>query len=89
MLAALPVEQSLEHLLQAPKIVKAVAPMSWTYLQAPPDGTMFLAWQPVAQRGASFSSDGYVWADPEAAFTFEVQGYVREFASCSHDAGNV
>lgn len=67
----------LEYLTQAPKIVREVAPVSWTYLQAPPaDGTVFLAWQPESQRGTRFASDGYVWADPEANYTFERHGYV-------------
>lgn len=38
-----------------------------------------LTWQPLNQLGTNFSSDGYVWADVEQAFTFEARGYVCPF----------
>ena len=50
--------------------------MTWTYLQGPSDGTVFLEWQPASQRQSRFASDGYVWADAESAFTMDVRGYV-------------
>jgi hypothetical protein len=50
--------------------------MHWTFLEAPPDGTVMLTWQPLAHLGNNFASDGYVWADAEQAFTFEARGYV-------------
>lgn len=50
--------------------------MSWAYLQCPPDGAVFLSWQPLAQRGLRFASDGYVWADAESTYNYDVRGYV-------------
>lgn len=77
-LATLSIEQAVDFLLNAPKIVKDVAPMTWQYFQNPPnDGTVFLEWQPVNQRGNAYASDGYVWADPESSYSYESQrGYV-------------
>jgi hypothetical protein len=76
----------LDMLLQAPKIVREIQPVSWTYLAQPPaDGTVFLEWQsPQAQvqaqragRMSGFASDGYAWADPETQYQQEVKGFVR------------
>ena len=77
-LAHITVDQAVEFLLQATKIVKDMAPMSWQYFQIPPtDGTVLLEWQPVNQRSNAYASDGYIWADPELSFTQETQrGYV-------------
>ena len=87
----MPVEQAFEFLIQAPRIVKEVAPMTWTYLQGPADGTVFMEWQPASggggmgggvggpsggQRPSRFASDGFVWADAENTFTMDVKGYV-------------
>lgn len=36
-----------------------------------------LVWQPLAKMGLEFSSDGYVWADAEQAFSSHPKGYVR------------
>ncbi|EKG21244.1 hypothetical protein MPH_01436 [Macrophomina phaseolina MS6] len=79
-LATLSIEQAVDFLLNAPKIVKDVAPMTWQYFQNPPnDGTVFLEWQPVNQRGNAYASDGYVWADPESSYSYESQrGYTVE-----------
>jgi Fungal domain of unknown function (DUF1750) len=53
-----------------------MAPMAWQFIYKPPDdGTVFLAWQPPALRGA-FASDGYIWAEPEATYHFESRGFV-------------
>lgn len=62
-------------LLDAPRVVRDVAPMSWQYLQAPPDGSIFLTFQP-PQRQSAFASDGYVWVDPETVYTQELNGFV-------------
>ncbi|KAB2580033.1 hypothetical protein BFW01_g5399 [Lasiodiplodia theobromae] len=79
-LAHISVDQAVEFLLQAPKVVKDMAPMAWQYFQNPPnDGTVFLEWQPVNQRSNAYASDGYIWADPESSFTYESQrGYTVE-----------
>ena len=78
-------EQAFEFLIQAPRIVKEVAPMTWTYLQGPADGTVFMEWQPTGgglggasggQRPSRFASDGFVWADAENTFTLDFKGYV-------------
>ena len=78
-------EHAFEFLIQAPRIVKEVAPMTWTYLQGPADGSVFMEWQPASggmgggsggQRPSRFASDGFVWADAESAFTLDVKGYV-------------
>ena len=78
-------EHAFEFLIQAPRIVKEVAPMTWTYLQGPADGSVFMEWQPAGggmgggpggQRPSRFASDGFVWADAESAFTLDVKGYV-------------
>lgn len=67
----------MNYLLEAPRITREAAGMSWTFLDAPQDGTVMLVWQPLAQMGTSASSDGYLWADPEQAFSSEAKGYVR------------
>ena len=74
-LASLSVEHALDYLLQAPRVVRDLAPVSWTYLHPPGDGTILLAWQPPTHQ-SRFSSDGYVWLDPESTFTHDVRGYV-------------
>ncbi len=84
--ASLPLENAAEYLLQAPKIVKELMAMSWTYIQnPPPDGTVMLAWQPSSQLQSRFASDGYVWADPESTYTFETRGYVSSQAHALPD----
>lgn len=74
----LPTDTVVEYLLSAPKIVRELQPMHWTFLDGPPDGTVMLTWQPLNHLGTNFASDGYVWADVEQAFTFEARGYVRQ-----------
>jgi len=66
----------VEYLIQAPRIVKEQASMNWMFLQCPQDGDVLLVWQP-PQMGTQEASDGYVWADAEAAFSSEMRGYVR------------
>ena len=65
-----------DFLSKAPTVTKEVAPMFWTYLNAPPDGTIILTWQP-PNRGDMFGTDGYIWADSEHAFQAECRGFVR------------
>ncbi|PCG99302.1 Protein of unknown function DUF1750 [Penicillium occitanis (nom. inval.)] len=77
-MTALPTETVLDYLLAAPKVVREMYPMSWTFLDGPQDGTTLLAWQPLGHLGTTFASDGYVWADAEQAFTFETRGYTIE-----------
>jgi hypothetical protein len=53
-----------------------MSPMAWHYMYQPPtDGQVFLTWQSGRVKG--FASDGYIWADPEAQFHQDIQGYVR------------
>lgn len=73
----LPTDTVVEYLLTAPKVVRELQPMHWTFLDGPQDGTVMLTWQPLNYLGTNFASDGYVWADVEQAFTFEARGYVR------------
>ncbi|KAH8705553.1 hypothetical protein BGW36DRAFT_353955 [Talaromyces proteolyticus] len=78
-MTALPTETVVEYLLSAPKVVREMQPVTWTFLDPPPpDGTTILTWQPLAHLGTTFASDGYVWADAEQAFTFEARGYTVE-----------
>ncbi|KAL4797685.1 hypothetical protein BDV19DRAFT_358499 [Aspergillus venezuelensis] len=74
----MPTETAVEFLLSAPKVVREAQPMHWTFLDGPQDGTVMLTWQSLNHMGTNFASDGYVWADAEQAFTFEVRGYVVE-----------
>lgn len=55
----------LNNLLNAPKIARDTAPFYWTYLDAPPDGTVKLTWQPLQRMGTNFASDGYIWPGPD------------------------
>ncbi|MBA7490664.1 hypothetical protein ES702_01205 [subsurface metagenome] len=70
------IEQIVNYLAEAPKIMREVAPVQWQYLDGPPDGSMFLVWQPLEMQ--QFASDGYVWSDAETPFNSEVRGYVSE-----------
>ncbi|OJJ45402.1 hypothetical protein ASPZODRAFT_134051 [Penicilliopsis zonata CBS 506.65] len=74
----LPTETAVEYLLSAPKIVRELQSMHWTFMDGPQDGTVMLTWQPLNHLGTNFASDGYVWADVEQAFTFEARGYTVE-----------
>ncbi|KAI9720630.1 MAG: hypothetical protein M1812_002810 [Candelaria pacifica] len=72
------IDTVVEYLLSAQRITRELAAMSWTYLDTPSDGSVLLVWQPLAQLGTNFASDGYVWADPETAFNSPVRGYTVE-----------
>ncbi|WPH00483.1 swi/snf and rsc complexes subunit ssr4 [Acrodontium crateriforme] len=76
--AALNLEQAFRHLIDAPQIVKQVAPMAWTYVSAPLDGTIWLEWLPPNLPHNRFPSDGYVWADAEQTYRQEIGGYTVE-----------
>jgi Fungal domain of unknown function (DUF1750) len=71
-------ETIVSFLMEAPKIVGDLQPVQWQFLDAPPDGSVLLTWQPLAYLGNNFASDGYVWADAEQPFTSEVGGYRLE-----------
>ncbi|KAJ6141532.1 hypothetical protein N7470_009922 [Penicillium chermesinum] len=73
----MPNETAVEYLNSAPRICQS-KPMHWTFLDCPADGTVMLTWQPLNHLGNNFSSDGYVWADAEQAYTFEARGYTVE-----------
>lgn len=66
----------VSYLSEAPKIVHDLQPVVWQFLEAPPDGTVLLVWQPLETLGTAFASDGYVWGDAEHAFNSEHKGYV-------------
>ncbi|KKY27225.1 hypothetical protein UCRPC4_g01208 [Phaeomoniella chlamydospora] len=74
----LSIETVVNYLLEAPKIVRDVQPMHWTFLDAPADGTVLLIWQPLDYIGTNFATDGYVWADAEHAFNHDAKGYTLE-----------
>ncbi|PGG99080.1 hypothetical protein AJ80_09412 [Polytolypa hystricis UAMH7299] len=72
------VETALEYLLAAPKVVRELQPVHWTFLDGPPDGTVMLTWQPLNHLGSNFASDGYVWAGAEHVYHHQVRGYTVE-----------
>jgi hypothetical protein len=57
----------VEYLSNARQVVRNVAPMQWSYLNCPPDGSVMLFWQMPDEPG--FGSDGYVWGDGETTFS--------------------
>ncbi|EAS35765.3 uncharacterized protein CIMG_01119 [Coccidioides immitis RS] len=77
-MANLTMETAVEYLLSAPKVVRELQPMHWMFLDAPPDGTVMLVWQPLNHLGTNFASDGYVWGDAEQVYTTESRGYTVE-----------
>ncbi|KAK3672185.1 hypothetical protein LTR78_007938 [Recurvomyces mirabilis] len=77
-IAALDLDHALKYLLDAPTIVKSIAPMSWTYIQAPQDGTIWLEWLPPNKGSDQFPSDGYVWGDHETTYRHDIHGYTIE-----------
>jgi hypothetical protein len=68
-------EMIVDHLKQAPAIVRHTSPMYWTFLDAPQDGTLLLVWQ--SQQSDAFPTDGYLYTDLEEVMAMEVKGYVR------------
>lgn len=78
LIASLTLDQAFRYLVDAPQIVKALAPMSWTYVQAPQDGTLWLEWLTPEKNEGRFPSDGYVWGDAEQTYRQEFGGYTVE-----------
>ncbi|QSZ33844.1 hypothetical protein DSL72_005417 [Monilinia vaccinii-corymbosi] len=70
-------ERVVDWLANAPKITREQAPVYWTYLDRPVDGTVLLSWQ-TPTLGQEYPSDGYIWAPGETAFSLEVMGYTLE-----------
>lgn len=68
-------ERVADWLANAPKITRDQAPVYWTYLDRPVDGTVLLSWQ-TPTLGQEYPSDGYIWGPGETAFSLEVMGYV-------------
>ncbi|KAK4498307.1 hypothetical protein PRZ48_010965 [Zasmidium cellare] len=81
LIASLNVEQAFRYLLDAPSIVKQIAPMSWNYVSAPQDGTLWLEWIPLEKTDQPFPSDGYAWGDPEQTYRQDFSGYTIEWRS--------
>lgn len=72
----MPIETAVEYLTSAPRVCQS-KPVLWTFLEAPVDGTVMLTWLPLAHMASQFATDGYVWADNEQVFSFELRGFVR------------
>ncbi|KAI5253770.1 DUF1750-domain-containing protein [Aureobasidium subglaciale] len=81
----LSIDGAYSYLFEAPKVVKQVAPMSWQYISAPQDGTVFLTWIGGRMQNQLFPTDGYVWVDPEQRYTQDFGGYTLEIAY--HNSG--
>jgi len=73
------IESVVNSLVEASKIMRDLQPVQWQFLEAPPDGSLFLTWQPLEYLDTSFASDGYIWADVEQVFSQEAHGYVSVF----------
>lgn len=71
----LPVDKVIEILLQAVQMTRRERTVSWQFLDAPPDGTLLVAWQPPSMENR-FATDGYEYADVERAFSQQARGYV-------------
>ncbi|KAL8943423.1 MAG: hypothetical protein Q9216_001061 [Gyalolechia sp. 2 TL-2023] len=76
--ANLQLDTVVDRLLAAPNIVTNVKSMVWMFVETPRDGMSMLVWQPLAKLGIEFASDGYIWADPEQAFSSQAKGYTVE-----------
>ncbi|ESZ94640.1 hypothetical protein SBOR_4987 [Sclerotinia borealis F-4128] len=74
-------ERVAEWLINAPKITRDQAPVYWTYLDRPVDGTVLLSWQ-TPTLGQDYPSDGYIWGPGETAFSLEVMGCTLEIYHC-------
>jgi hypothetical protein len=72
------VEQAYRYLLDAPSIVKQIAPMAWQYLAAPGDGQLWLEWLPLEKTEHPYPSDGYAWGDMEQVMRHDYGGYQIE-----------
>ncbi len=86
----LEINEVTKWLVSAPKVARDTAPFIWTILECPPDGTIYLTWQPTARRGAEFASDGYVWGGPETYYRNDVgNGLVWTSCPYSYPAADV
>ncbi|KAI9645484.1 hypothetical protein NHQ30_006223 [Ciborinia camelliae] len=74
-------ERVTEYLINAPKITRDQAPVYWTYLDRPVDGTVLLSWQSPS-LGQEYPSDGYIWGPGEAAYSMDVMGCTLEIYHC-------
>jgi hypothetical protein len=77
-IASLGLEQAYRYLIDAPSIVKQIAPMSWNYIAAPPDGSVWLEWISLDMTDHPYPSDGYIWGDIEQSYRQEFAGYTIE-----------
>lgn len=87
--ANLQLDTVVDRLLAAPNIVTNVKSMVWMFVETPRDGMSMLVWQPLARLGTDFASDGYIWADPEQAFSSQMKGYTVEmyWQKCGYRIG--
>lgn len=72
----LSLENVLNELLAAPRIVGSLKAVAWQYLPPPRDGTVLLAWQPTLQMDTTYATDGFVFAEPEQVFHQACRSYV-------------
>lgn len=77
LVAHLNLETAFKYLCDAPIIVKQTAPMSWTYVNAPSDGTIWLEWLSPTKNNR-LPSDGYIYGDPESTYRQDYGGYTIE-----------
>ncbi|KAF8469001.1 hypothetical protein BDZ91DRAFT_721549 [Kalaharituber pfeilii] len=76
-LASITVEMIGEMLLKAPQTAQQY-PFTWTMLDTPPEGSLFLVWVPPMLNGGC-ASDGFVWVDPDQGYSMETpKGYTIE-----------
>lgn len=71
------IDEAFRHLFEARNIIGRMAPMAWQYLDAPPDGTLFLEYNSTFLQNQS-PSDGYIWAEDEEFEVHEIGGYVSD-----------
>ncbi|GAB7340956.1 hypothetical protein MBLNU457_7299t1 [Dothideomycetes sp. NU457] len=76
-IAQLPLEQAFKFLIEAPKVVQHIAPMSWQYLNAPQDGQIYLTWIG-AHMNSGFPTDGFLWVGQEERAVVDCAGYTVE-----------
>ncbi|KAI5797873.1 hypothetical protein DFH27DRAFT_92689 [Peziza echinospora] len=75
--ASISVELVGDLLLKAPLAAQQY-PFTWTMLDTPPEGSLFLVWVPPMLNGGC-ASDGFVWADPDQGYSMELpKGYTIE-----------
>ncbi|KAF8518301.1 hypothetical protein BU17DRAFT_48857, partial [Hysterangium stoloniferum] len=72
--AQIPYEQAISFLSQAAEMVFRV-PFTWTYIDKPPDGQVYLVFIPQPQ--APLPPDGIRWLEQEKSFQLPANGRVR------------